>query len=90
MHKNTINLLAGSFGGSFAYAAVYPIDYCRTMVSINAVPAKTRFFDVFKYLYMRDGFFKMYRGLSATLLGTFPYCGFKFQAFEFLKNYRRN
>lgn len=39
LQSNTINLLAGSFGGATAYAVVYPIDYCRTMVSINAIPA---------------------------------------------------
>ena len=82
-------MLSGSLAGCLAYTSVYPIDYTRCMISINKVPNNVKFWQTFNYLRKRDGFLKMYRGLSACLIGTFPYCGLKFYFFEYLQRITR-
>ena len=42
--KNFRSLIAGCFGGGFAYTTVYPIDFSRTMIAINGVPKNISFF----------------------------------------------
>ena len=61
---------------------VYPIDYTRCMIAVNKVPGHIKFTKIFMYLRNRDGFFKMYRGLGASLFATIPYGAFKFFFFE--------
>lgn len=83
-------MLAGSLAGSTAYSIMYPIDYTRCMIAINKVPKQIKFLKIPIYLKNRDGFLRLYRGLGATILGIFPYCGLKFGFFEFNKNFIRN
>lgn len=77
--------MAGSLAGSLAYTVMYPIDYTWCMISINKVPSDIKFINIISYLWKRDGFLKFYWGLSACILGAFPYCGLKFFFFEYFK-----
>lgn len=75
------NLLAGSFSGTISYMCIYSIDYSRVMLSVNAIPQNLKLHQAYLYLLKNHGFLKMYRGLSATIIGSFPYCGLKFYFF---------
>lgn len=83
--KEKRSLVAGCFGGGWAYTIVYPIDFARTMLGIGSVPKNVSFWQTFVYLKNRFGFFNMFKGLSATWLGIFPFTGFKFYFFELFK-----
>ena len=37
-NKNMRNLFAGSISGTISYICIYPIDYSRVMLSVNAIP----------------------------------------------------
>lgn len=83
--KENRSLIAGCFGGGWAYTVVYPIDFSRTMLAIDGVPKNVSFWRTFYYLQQRFGFFNMFKGLSATWLGIFPFAGLKFYYFELFK-----
>lgn len=68
--------------GTISFTLVYPLDYTRCMIAVNKVPSHIKFTKIFMYLKNRDGFFKMYRGLGASLISTVPYGAFKFFFFE--------
>ena len=82
-----LNLFAGAIGGGLAYNFVYPIDFARTMVSINSVPNDIPFFKILNHLRKKYGFFNMYKGLGANWVGVLPYCGLKFFFFEYFKSF---
>lgn len=79
------SMIAGCFGGGFAYSTVYPIDFCRTMIAVNSVPKKIPFKKTFSHLKSKHGFFNMFKGLSATWAAIFPYTGLKFCIYEKIK-----
>ena len=87
--KENLSLVAGCFGGGWAYTVVYPIDFSRTMLALDGVPKNVSFWRTFYYLQQRFGFFNMFKGLSATWLGIFPYTGLKFYFFELFKKKMR-
>lgn len=89
-----LNLFAGAIGGGMAYTVVYPIDFARTMVTVNSVPDEIPFFKILTHLKKKYGFFNMFKGLGANWIGILPYCGLKFFFFEYfisnLKKYRNS
>ena len=87
--KENRSLIAGCFGGGWAYTVVYPIDFSRTILALNGVPKNVSFWRTFYYLQQRFGFFNMFKGLSATWLGIFPFSGLKFYFFSLFKKYLR-
>lgn len=82
MNIHNWSLLAGCFGGGFAYTTVYPIDFSRTMIAINSVPSDISFIKTFSFLWKKYGFMNMFKGLGATWVGVFPYVGLKFYFYE--------
>lgn len=79
------NLVAGSFAGMIAFAAVYPLDVIKTMVAVNS-PQKSMREAMKLVVGEKQSFLKLYTGLRVCLLGIFPYCGFKLGFFQSFKD----
>ena len=50
INNNTNYLISGCFAAGFAYTTVYPIDFCRVLYTINAVPKDISLWRVFFHL----------------------------------------
>jgi hypothetical protein len=80
------NLISGSFAGVCAYSLVYPIDTIKTLLATNKLSVSNGFSNIIFKLRYKYGLRRLYRGLSATCFGIFPYAGLKFFFFNYYRN----
>ena len=92
-----VDLVAGSAAGATAVAFTYPLDLLRTRLAwrTSAVVAsssgghhhhhRATMASVLAQLARKEGIPGLYKGVSPTLLGIFPYAGLKFFVYQYLK-----
>ena len=92
-----VDLVAGSAAGATAVAFTYPLDLLRTRLAwrTSAVVAsssggrhhhhRATMASVLAQLARKEGIPRLYKGVSPTLLGIFPYAGLKFFVYQYLK-----
>ncbi len=81
------SVLIGGTGGIIANAAVYPLEYARGRLSVQRAgfePYKGTI-DALRKSVAKDGLTSIYRGLTPSVLGVFPYVGFSFGLYEALR-----
>ena len=88
-HKGGL-LLCGSLAGIAASTLTYPLDFIRTMLSIQTHSKYSGMWDAGKQVYHSKGFFALYKGLFTSLLvlftqGITPFIGTKMATFDILK-----
>lgn len=77
----------GGIAGMAAAAATYPLDYVRgrlTVMNSRNEPYSGTVDGLRKSL-RQEGVMSLYRGLTPTLLGVFPYVGLSFSMYEMLR-----
>ena len=82
-------LICGGLTGITASTLTYPLDLIRTVLTIN-VTEDTKNLGIWscgKHIYRKDGFFGLYRGWFATMIGITPYIAFKMCSFDMLKGF---
>ena len=72
--------LAGGFGGVCLWLAVYPIDVVKSRIQVDY--NSQYIFTVLLKIIRKDGIAGLYRGLTPTLIRTFPSAGALFVAYE--------
>ena len=65
---------------------VYPVDTIKTLLATNQIPASKGIFSNLISIRKQFGILRLYKGLSATCFGIFPYAGLKFFFFNFYKD----
>ena len=65
----------------------YPLDLIRTILSIQVHENTGGIMETGKMIVRNEGFFGLYKGLFASLIGITPYIGFNMASFDLLKNY---
>lgn len=80
---------AGCIAGSVECVAVWPMEYMKTQLQLQAgaaKPAYTGLVGGFRYTINTTGFLSLYKGLDSALVGAFPKAGIRFGANDYLKN----
>ncbi|EGR33619.1 mitochondrial carrier protein, putative [Ichthyophthirius multifiliis] len=69
-YNTTSMLFCGALAGMTAYTCVYPLDLAKTHLAIHT-DSNTRYSinQILSRIYQNEGFFGLYKGMSATLLG---------------------
>lgn len=87
------NLLAGGLAGGAEAAIMYPTEYVKTQLQLQAKAAKTGaapkyngIFDCAVKVIKEKGPFALYRGVSTLVVGAIPKAGIRFAAFNFFKS----
>lgn len=77
----------GGMAGMTAAAATYPLDYVRGRLTVQngAFEPYRGTVDGLSQSVRQEGFLSLYRGLTPTLLGVFPYVGLSFAMYEMLR-----
>ncbi|KAJ3020678.1 hypothetical protein HKX48_000407 [Thoreauomyces humboldtii] len=81
-------LAAGTIAGAIEGTATYPTEYVKTQLQLQSKTAAPRFngpWDCVVKTVRERGFFGLYRGLSALVIGTAGKAGIRFLAFEQFK-----
>jgi solute carrier family 25 phosphate transporter 23/24/25/41 len=80
-------LLCGSISGVAASTATYPLDLIRTKLTMSTERVTRSIWGTAFHVVQNDGFFALYKGWLATLMGIAPYVGLKMASFDFFKPY---
>eukprot|EP01016_Furgasonia_blochmanni_P048053 TRINITY_DN7117_c0_g1_i2.p1 TRINITY_DN7117_c0_g1~~TRINITY_DN7117_c0_g1_i2.p1 ORF type:complete len:296 (-),score=34.83 TRINITY_DN7117_c0_g1_i2:167-1054(-) len=81
-------LLCGAVAGMTASTFTYPLDLLRTIFAIQVEKntQKKSVWRVVRDIVKQKGFFSLYKGWGATMMGISPYCGLKLGIFQTIKN----
>jgi hypothetical protein len=76
---------AGAMSGGATVLATYPLDFIRGRMT-GHMSHFTSISQTFKYTIENEGWKQLYRGMSVSLLGSFPYEGIRFGVYDILKS----
>lgn len=86
------NLLAGGCAGAFEAAVMFPTEFVKTQLQLQAADVKaggtakySGVLDCFKKTVQTRGVLGLYAGLSTVVAGSIPKAGVRFGAFNFFK-----
>lgn len=85
-HKASL-LYCGALAGITASVLTYPLDFIRTVLTVQTPHKYRGMRDVARRLYVKKGPLAFYRGMFTSLLGIVPYIGLKMTAYDLLKLY---
>ncbi|KAK2360872.1 Mitochondrial substrate carrier family protein [Trifolium repens] len=83
-----VHFVSGGLSGMTAAAALYPLDLVRTRLAAQRSVIYYRGIShAFSTICREEGFFGMYKGLGATLLGVGPSIALSFSVYESLRSF---
>ena len=86
---STFRLLScGALSGAISTFLCYPLDLTRSILTVQTASQQyTGMFNAMSSIFRQNGFFALYKGLSATLMGIAPYVAINFTTFDTLKRH---
>lgn len=78
-------IISGGVGGVVLWTAIFPLDLIKSRIQVENL--NTPMFSVMFDIIRKDGIRGLYKGLTPTLLRTFPSTGALFVAYEYSKDY---
>lgn len=83
-------LLAGGLAGVTSQIAIYPMEVIRTRLAVASPGTYRGMFDAFTSTFREGGVRSLYRGLTPSVAGIFPFAAIDMATFDVLKTaYRR-
>ncbi|KAK8512326.1 hypothetical protein V6N13_097021 [Hibiscus sabdariffa] len=83
-----VHFVGGGLAGMTAASATYPLDLVRTRLAAQRNTIYYRgIWHAFQTICRDEGFFGLYKGLGATLLGVGPSIAISFSVYESLRSY---
>ncbi|TYH02989.1 hypothetical protein ES288_A09G184400v1 [Gossypium darwinii] len=83
-----VHFVGGGLAGMTAASATYPLDLVRTRLAAQRNTIYYRgIWHAFHTICREEGFFGLYKGLGATLLGVGPSIAISFSVYESLRSY---
>jgi len=81
--------MAGVMAGVTATAITYPLDFIRSRLSIQSPTFQeyTGIWDGFSKVVRREGFLRLYTGLTPTIAGIIPYAGIQLSVYDRTKEF---
>jgi len=89
MNDTSRYLICGALAGMTASTLVYPIDLCKTILAVQT-QTNSKYKGIFGTIYLvfkEQGFFALYKGWGASLIGIAPYASLKLTFFQILRNF---
>ena len=78
-------IIAGGVGGVVLWTAIFPFDLVKSRIQVEGL--NQGMFNVMFGIIRKSGFRSLYKGLTPTLLRTFPSTGALFVAYEYSKDF---
>lgn len=78
-------LIAGGLAGSTSAFLMYPLDLIRARLTVQQTPQYKSIAHAYTTIVKEEGFAALYKGLTPTMMGVFPYIGLDFAIYETLK-----
>lgn len=78
-------LLAGSTAGAVATLSTYPLDRARARLAVTKKHVYSSLYHAVVEETRREGVFRLWRGITPSIIGILPYAGTSFFTFETLK-----
>mmetsp|Transcript_310 Transcript_310/g.1248 ORF Transcript_310/g.1248 Transcript_310/m.1248 type:complete len:286 (-) Transcript_310:101-958(-) len=76
--------IAGAAAGATSVILTYPLDLTRTRIAGVFAGKSTTIFGTLSLVFSTQGVRGLYRGITPTLLGSFPYEAVKFSVFDWI------
>lgn len=83
-------ICAGSLSGAVTVITTYPLDLIRGRLTGSGIGAEARYqgiMQTFMLTIREEGVRALYRGMSVSLIGAFPYEGIRFGVYDSLKSH---
>lgn len=78
-------VVSGGIGGICLWTAIFPFDVAKSRIQVDSLSDSMT--KVLKDVVRKEGISGLYKGLTPTLLRTFPSTGALFVAYEYSKNF---
>ena len=78
-------IIAGGFGGICLWTSIFPFDVVKSRIQVES--SREKLLTVLLRIARNEGIAGLYKGLTPTLLRTFPATGALFVAFEYTKEF---
>ena len=80
-------LISGASAGISSQILIYPLEITKTRLAIAKSKVYHGIFDCMRKIIKFEGFFSLYKGLNASLMGIIPYSAFDLALFTTFKNF---
>ena len=67
------SLASGACAGIFSQLCIYPLEITKTRLALACKSTYTGIFDCMRKIYRHEGFFSLYKGMGASIMGVIPY-----------------
>lgn len=78
-------IISGGFGGICLWTAIFPFDVAKSRIQVDSL--KDSMTSILLKILRQEGVRGLYRGLTPTLVRTFPSTGALFVAYEYSKEW---